>query len=98
MLGDRDRLSYLIDGLDSTFHRLEARPFLTELARDPQILAELYTPLQSGTRDQKIHLAYVVSRSGTRESAPHLERLTKDPDPRVAEAAITALKTLQARL
>ena len=97
-LGDLKMLQYLIDGLDSTFHRLEARPFLVELARDPKVLAELYTPLTSGTRDQKIHLAHVISRSGTEESVPHLKRLTMDADPKVAEAAIIELKNLQARL
>lgn len=97
-LGDLDKLPYLVDGLNSTFRRLEARAFLEELAREPKVLSELYTPLASGTRDQKIHLAYVVAMSGTRESESHLERLTRDADSRVAEAAIQALKSLQARL
>ena len=97
-LGDLKMLQYLVDGLDSTFHRLEARPFLVELARDPKVLAELYTPLTSGTRDQKIHLAHVISRSGTEESVPHLKRLTMDADSKVTEAAIVELKNLQARL
>lgn len=97
-LGDLEKLRYLVDGLDSTFHRGEARAFLIELARTPRILAELYTPLSSGTRNQKIELATVVSRSGTQESVPHLQRLTSDADTRVAEAAIRELKNLQARL
>ena len=96
-LGDNNMLSYLIDGLDSRFHRLEARPFLVELARDPQVLPELYTPLTSGTEQQKIELAYVVARSGTRESEPHLERLTRDTNPKVAEAALRELSNLRAR-
>ncbi len=97
-LGDLNMLSYLIDGLDSRFHRLEARPFLTELARDPQVLPKLYGPLTSGTEQQKIELAYVVARSGTRESEPHLERLTRDTNPKVAEAALRELNNLRARL
>jgi HEAT repeat protein len=97
-LGDKNMLSYLIDGLDSKFHRLEARPFLVELARDPQILPELYTPLTSGTEQQKIELAYVVARSGTRESEPHLERLSRDTNPKVAEAALRELNNLRSRL
>ena len=97
-LGDLSKLQYLVDGLNSSFRRLEARPFLVELARDPQVLTELYTPLTSGTQDQKIHLAYVISLSGTRESEPHLKRLTTDADPKVAEEAIRSLKNLQARL
>jgi HEAT repeat protein len=97
-LGDLEKVRYLVDGLDSTFHRGEARAFLIELARTPRILAELYTPLTSGTRNQKIELATVVSRSGDRDSVAHLQRLTNDSDPRVAEAAIRELKNLQARL
>ena len=97
-LGDRNMVSYLVDGLDSKFHRLEARPFLVEVARDPQVLPELYTPLTSGTEQQKVELAYVVGRSGTRESEPHLERLSKDTNPKVAEAAIRELSNLRARL
>lgn len=97
-LGDLNMVQYLVDGLDSTFHRLEARPFLVELARDPKVLSELYTPLTSGTRDQKIHLSTVIATSGTKDSIPHLERATNDADSRVAQAAITALKNLQARV
>lgn len=97
-LGDLDKIRYLVDGLDSSFHKGEARAFLIELAREPRILAELYTPLTSGTRDQKIELATVISRSGTGDSVTHLQRLTNDADPRVAEAAIRELKNLQARL
>jgi HEAT repeat protein len=97
-LGDLDKIRYLVDGLDSRFHKGEARAFLIELAREPRILAELYTPLTSGTTDQKIELATVVSRSGDSDSVAHLQRLTNDADPRVAEAAIRELKNLQARL
>ena len=97
-LGDLEKVRYLVDGLDSSFHKGEARAFLIELARTPRILAELYTPLTSGTRNQKIELATVVSRSGDQGSVAHLQRLTNDADPRVAEAAIRELKNLQARL
>ncbi len=98
LLGDLDKLQYVVDGLDSTFHRGESRAFLTELARDPRVLSELYTPLTSGTRDQKIELSRIVARSGTRESVSHLQKAAGDPDPRVAEAAGNALRNLQSRL
>ncbi len=97
-LGDLSHINYLLDSLNSTFHRMEARPFLVELARKPAVLEKLYEPLVSGTNDQKRHLAHVLSISGTKESVPHLEKLTHDPEPRVARAAIEAVKTLQARL
>ena len=97
-LGDVSHLSYLTDGLNSTFHRMEARPFLVELARNPEALSRLHELLAAGTNDQKRHLAYVVSISGTQESVSHLEKLTHDMEPSVAQAAIEALKALQARL
>ena len=97
-LGDLSYINYLLDSLNSTFHRMEARPFLVELARKPAVLDKLYKPLASGTNDQKRHLAHVLSVSGTQDSVPHLEKLTHDPEPRVARAAIEAMKTLQARL
>ena len=69
-----------------------------ELARKSEVLGKLYDPLTSGTNDQKRHLAHVLSVSGNKDSLPYLEKLTHDPEPRVARAAIEALKTLQARL
>ena len=96
-LGDASQLSYLTDGLNSTFHRMEARPFLVELARKPAVLNRLHELLAAGTNDQKRHLAYVLSVSGTKESVSHLEKLTHDPEPKVAQAAIQAMNNLQAR-
>jgi HEAT repeat protein len=97
-LGDLNSLSYLIDGLNSSIHRGEARPFLIELARKPEVLAKLYDPLTTGTIDQKRELAMVIAWSGTRESVPYLERLSQDANNEVAQAAIQAMKNLQARL
>jgi HEAT repeat protein len=97
-LGDLNSLSYLVDGLNSSIHRGEARPFLIELARKPEVLAKLYDPLTTGTIDQKRELATVMAWSGTRESVPYLERLSQDANTEVAQAAIQAMKNLQARL
>jgi HEAT repeat protein len=97
-LGDHSYLNYMLDGLNSTFHRGEARPFLVELARDPQVLSQLYGPLLRGSKDQKKNLAYVLAVSGTAESVPLLDKLSHDADPEVAEEAIRASKSLKARL
>ncbi len=97
-LGNLQRTDYLVDGLNSTIHRLEARPFLVELARKPEVLERLYPALISGTTPQRRHLAHVIALSGDTGSAPHLQKLTEDPDDKVAVAAIEALKILQARL
>ena len=97
-LGDMTFLPYLLDGLNSTFHRGESRPFLVELARQPEVLTRLYQPLATGTIDQRKELAYVISLSGTRESMEHLEKATHDSNPAVAQEALRALKNLQARI
>ena len=97
-LGDTSMLSYLLDGLNSTFHRGEARPFLMELARKPEILSQLYTPMMSGTKDQRRELATVVGYAGNRETMSYLEKLSHDSDNEVAQSAIQAMKSLNARL
>lgn len=97
-LGDLSMLNYLLDGLNSTFHRMEARPFLVELARRPEVLERLHSRLDSGTAQQRRHLAHVIAISGGAESVPYLQKLTEDPDDKVAVAGIEALKVLQSRL
>lgn len=97
-LGDMSLLTYLLDGLNSSFHRGEARPFLMELARKPEIRSQLYTPLMTGTKDQRKHLAAVLGYSGDRESLTYLEKLSHDSDNEVARAAIQAMNSLNARL
>jgi len=97
-LGELDYLAYLLDGLNSTFHRGEARPFLIELARKPEVLERLYEPLRNGSNDQKKNLAQVVAISGNAASVSHLEQLSHDPHPEVAQEAIRAVKSLKARL
>ena len=55
-------------------------------------------PLESGTKDEKIGLAGVLARSGDQESMPELQKLSNDPDAEVAQEALRAMRTLQARL
>lgn len=97
-LGSLVRLNHLIEGLNSRVHRLEARPFLVELARRPEVLERLYVPLETGTVPQRRHLAFVLSESGTAESLPYLRNLAEDRNGEVAAAAIEAMRTLQSRL
>ena len=97
-LGNMLRLNHLVQGLNSKVHRLEARPFLVELARRQAVLDRLYVPLSTGSVPQRRHLAYVVSRSGTEASVAHLEQLTHDSNGAVANAAIEGLRVLRARL
>jgi hypothetical protein len=77
-----------------------ARPYLTELARDPEVRNALYPALRDPmvTKDEKSGLAEVLAQSGDRDSIPPLEALSKDPDPEVAQAGLRGLKNLRARL
>jgi hypothetical protein len=55
-------------------------------------------PLETGTKDEKIGLARVMAVSGDKESLPHLEKVSRDTDPEVAQEGLRAVKNLQARL
>jgi len=91
-------LQYLINNLNSSAYKGEAQPFLTELARDPKVRASLYGPLGRATKDEKIGLARVLAASGDQQSVPYLEKLSRDPDPEVAQEGLRAMRNLQARL
>src|SRR5580698_2424196 len=97
-VGQFSPLQYLIDNLNSAAFNGIARPFLIELARNPQVRTKLYAPLAGGTKDEKINLSRVLAVSGDRESIAPLQKLTNDPDADVAQAALTAVKDLQARM
>jgi HEAT repeat protein len=91
-------LQYLINNLNSAAYKGEAQPFLTELARDNSTRKALYGPLDTGTKDEKIGLARVLSVSGDKESVAHLEKVSRDADPEVAQEGLRAMRNLQARL
>ena len=102
MLGKTERsefspLQFLINNLNSAVYKGEAQPLLAELARDDQVRRQLYAPLESGTKDEKIGLARVLARSGDRSSLAGLQKLSNDPDNEVAQEALRALRSLQAR-
>ena len=87
-LSEFSPLQFLINNLNSAAYNGEAQPFLVELARDPKVRNALYAPMQSGTKDEKIGLAGVLARSGDPGSVAPLQKLTNDPDPAVAQAAL----------
>ena len=96
-LSEFSPLRFLIDTLNSASYHGEAFPFLVEAARDPAVRRLLYTPMFQGTKSEKIYLARVLARSGDRSDAPQLEKLSHDDDPEVAQEALRALQSLQAR-
>jgi HEAT repeat protein len=91
-------LQYLVNTLNSNSWRGEAYPLLVELARTPQVRAALYTRLPGGTRDEKIGLLRVLAASGDKESLAPMQKLQTDSDLEVAQEAVRAVRTLQARL
>ncbi len=97
-LSEFSPLQFLINNLNSAAYDGEAQPFLVELARDAKVRNMLYAPMQSGTKAEKIGLAGVLARSGDAGSVAPLQKLTNDPDPAVAQAALTAVRNLQARM
>jgi HEAT repeat protein len=97
-LSEFSPLQFLINNLNSAAYNGEAFPFLVELARDAKVRSSLYAPLESGTKAEKIGLAGVLAQSGDAGSVAPLQKLTNDPDPAVAQAALTAVRNLQARI
>jgi hypothetical protein len=97
-LSEFSPLQFLINNLNSASYNGVAYPFLVELARDAAVRQALYAPLTTGTKDEKIGLARVLARSGDSGSVAPLEKLSKDPDPAVAQEGLKALRTLQSRM
>jgi HEAT repeat protein len=96
-LSEFSPLQFLINNLDSASFNGIARPFLVELARKEAVRQLLYGPLANGTKEEKIGLAYVLGMSGGPSSIPELQKLANNPDPDVAQAALTAVRNLQAK-
>jgi HEAT repeat protein len=95
-----DPLRYLVNNLNSTAYRGVAIPYLTELARDPNVRQALYPALKAAgaTRDEKTGLAEALAASGGQDSVAPLDALSQDSDSEVSEAGLRAVKNLRARL
>jgi HEAT repeat protein len=89
---------YLLNTLNSAAWRDTATAYLVEAARRPAVLAALHQPLETGTRDERIELARIISVSGDASAVPWLDKLSRDPDSTVAQEGLRALRTLRARL
>ncbi len=94
-LSEFSPLQFLINNLNSSAFNGIAKPFLVELARKEAVRQLLYGPLATGTKEEKIGLAYVLGISGGPSSIAPLQKLSNDPDPDVAQAALTAIRNLQ---
>ncbi len=91
-------LQYLINSLNSTAWRGVGRAYLIEAAREAKIRRTLEEATQRATRQEKIELALILSRSGDKDTLVWLEKLSHDPDTDVAQAALNASRTLKTQL
>jgi HEAT repeat protein len=96
-LSEFSPLQFLVNNLDSAAYNGIAKPFLVELARKEAVRQLLYGPLATGTKEEKMGLAYVLGLSGGPSSIAPLQKLSNDPDPDVAQAALTAVRNLQSK-
>lgn len=97
-IGEFTPLQYLINALNMSSYNGVAQPFLVELAREPGVRDGIYQALPAATASEKIHLAQVLASSGTPDSVPHLETLSRDPDVEVATEGSRSLRILKARI
>jgi HEAT repeat protein len=103
MLGERtisefSPLQYLVNTLNSTSYRGVASAFLIELTRDAEVRKSLYPGIGQRTRDEKVGLAMVFSRSGEQDSESVLEALSRDNDTEASAEGTRALRILRAKL
>ncbi len=97
-LGELTPLRFLINNLNSNAYKGVAQPFLEEASKDPALRNTLYTPMEQGTKDEKINLAQILARTGDKAAEPHLEVISRDKDSQVAEEGLRALRNLRTRL
>lgn len=95
-LGRNDYLSSLINALASG-NGDTAQAYLTELARNPNFLSEIYPYLHSRDPEVRRRLCNVLMYSGNSSSIPYLERLSHDSNSDVAAAALRALSSVRMR-
>jgi HEAT repeat protein len=91
-------LLYLINTLNSNAWRGEAYPLLVEAAREPAVRQAIFSRMPSGTKDEKVWLARVLSISGDKDSLDALKKLQNDGDPDVGQEALRAVRAVEARL
>lgn len=95
-LGRNDYLSSMVNALASGDGDT-AQAYLTELAREPNFLSELYPYLDSRTPEVRRRLCNVLMYAGNNTSIKPLERLSHDSNNDVAAAALRALSAVRMR-
>ena len=95
--GKGEYLEELVSNLGSRVRRGEARPYLIELAREPNIREALYPHLVSRDVEIRKNLCQVLAASGDSASIPQLDPLLRDRDAEVAQEASRAIRILRSR-
>jgi hypothetical protein len=83
----------LIEALD-TRRDQQAETYLFELGRYEGKLPDLFPHLRNPDTDIRAKLLGVMGRIGLPEARPYVEPLVRDPNTRVAEAAVEAMRRL----
>jgi HEAT repeat protein len=86
-------LVQLIEALD-TRRDQQAETYLFELGRYEGKLPDLFPHLRNPDTDIRAKLLGVMGRIGLPEARPYVEPLVRDPNTRVAEAAVEAMRRL----
>jgi HEAT repeat protein len=86
-------LGQLIEALDTRRYQ-QAETYLFELGRYEGKLDLLFPHLRNPDTDIRARLLGVMGRIGSPESRPYVQPLTQDPNTRVMEAAVEAMRRL----
>lgn len=95
-LGRNDYVSSMINALASG-NGDTSQAYLTELARNPNFLSELYPYMNSRDPEVRRRLCNVLMYAGNSTSIQPLERLSHDSNSDVAAAALRALSAVRSR-
>ena len=95
--GNRDSIEELVSNLRSRVRRGEARPYLTELAREKAVREALRPHLYSTDTEIRKNLCMVFAASGDSSSISYLEVLLKDRDAEVVQEASRAIRILRSQ-
>lgn len=95
-MGEFDPLRYLVNTLNQKAWKGIAEAYLAELVRNEPIRAAISPVFPTATKQEKLSLSMILGRSGSRDTEPMLEALSKDPDSEVASEALRAIRTLRA--
>ncbi len=97
-LSEDGAFRYLINTLNQASYHEIAYAYLVEAARRKPVLMALQGQVESGTKEEKIYLARVLSESGDQSSVAYLDKVSRDSDQDVAKEGLRALRSLRARL